>query len=470
MKNKIALQGGGYSLIVTAVVLAILVGINVFASTVPTTLTNLDISSSQLYSITSNTKVVVNNLDRDITIYWVVQSGEEDDILKNLLGKYESLSERIDVVKKNPDVFPTFTEAYTSEDVPNNSLIVECGDRYRYISNEEIYEYELDYYSYSYYAEAFDGEGAITSAIDYVVSENLPQLYLLEGHGEHDLPYTFAEQIEKENIETVALSLLSRESVPEEADCIMIYQPTSDISETERDTLADYLEGGGKLMVIAGPIEDGTLTNLNTLLANYGVTVSDGILVEDDYDHYYYGSPYLLLPDMQSHAITDSLISGKYNVILSICNGLTIADTTAATVGPLLSTSSDAFLKLAGYDLDTYEKEDGDLDGPFDVAVSITDVSGGGLVWFSSGDFLEDDLNNASSGANGDLAMNALASLIGETESMSIRSKSLSYNYLTISESTASTLKTLMIGVIPLMYFATGVFVLMIKRRSWNEK
>ena len=46
-----------------------------------------------------------------------------------------------------------------------------------------------------------------------------------------------------------------------------------------------------------------------------------------------------------------------------------------------------------------------------------------------------------SSGANGDMAMNALSSLVGESEAMAIRSKSLNYNYLTISASTSSLLK-----------------------------
>jgi len=127
--NQIAFRGGFYSLVISAVVLAILIVINAFASALPTALTKYDISSSKLYSITSNTKVVVNALEQDVTIYWVVQSGEEDDVIENLLGKYESLSDHIQVVKKNPDVFPTFASQYTDETVQNNSLIVECAKR-----------------------------------------------------------------------------------------------------------------------------------------------------------------------------------------------------------------------------------------------------------------------------------------------------------------------------------------------------
>ena len=124
---------------------------------------------------------------------------------------------------------------------------------------------------------------------------------------------------------------------------------------------------------------------------------------------------------------------------------------------------------MAGYDLTTYEKEDGDIDGPFALAVSIDCGSGGQMIWFSSAAFLDDMYNALSSGSNSDLAMNSLSSLIGETEAMAIRSKSLNYNYLSINDSTASLLKTLMIGVFPLVYLGAGVWVIMNRRRKQNE-
>lgn len=467
--NALALRGGGYSLAVTAVVLAILIVVNVFASVLPSTLTKFDISSSKLYSITSNTKAVVNNLQKDVTIYWIVQSDKEDDVIQNLLDKYDSLSSHIEVVKKNPDVFPTFTQQYTSETVKNNSLIVESGEKYRYISYDDIYLQESSLYSYTY-TTSFDGEGAITSAIDYVVSDDLPQIYQLQGHGERDLPSTFADQIEKENMEVSELSLLTVDEIPEDADAILIYAPQSDISEEEADMLSQYVEDGGKLLVLAGPVEDGELTNLNTILSQYRVSVQEGIVVEGDREHYGFGYPYVLLPDLNSHSITDSLIESRYYAILPLAQGMKVTgESDNATVTKLLTTSDASFSKVAGFGLNTYEKEDGDIDGPFTLAVSIEHNSGGQIIWFSSSDFLEEMYNAFSSGANCDLVMNALSSLIGESEAMAIRSKSLNYNYLTISDSTASTLKTLMIGVFPLTYLLVGVWVILVRRKHQNE-
>ena len=462
---SLALKGGSYSLAVTAVVLAILIVVNIFASTLPSSITKLDISSSKLYSITSNTKAVVNNLQQDVTIYWIVQADMEDSIIENLLSKYESLSDHIEVVKKNPEVFPTFTQSYTDEAVPNNSLIVESGERYRYISVNDIY---LSEDAYSYYATDFDGEGAITSAIDYVVTEDLPQLYVLQGHGEADLPATFADAIEKENIETVALSLLAVDETPEDADALLIYAPQSDITTEEADMLTDYADNGGKLLVMAGPVEGAELTNLHSVLNHYGVTVTEGIVVENDRNYYAFGYPYVLMPDMASHAITDPLIEDRYYPIFPIAQGLDVSGATAE-VTELLGTSSFSFSKVAGFELDTYEYEDGDIEGPFTLGVSIATENEGQIVWFSASDFLGDMYNAYSSGANVDLAMNAISALMGEREAIAIRSKSLNYNYLTINESTASTLKFLMIGVFPLMYLAMGIFVIISKRKVQNE-
>ncbi len=464
-KNRIALQGGAYSLVITAIVLAILVAVNILVSALPKNVTQHDISSTKLYSVTSNTKVVVNALDQDVTIYWIVQSDKEDDVIENLLDKYESLSKHIKVVKKNPDIYPAFAEQYTSETVQNNSLVVECGDRSRFIGYDDIYLMEANMNEYSY-DTSFDGEGAITSAIDYVVNEEQPKIYLLEGHGETEQPEIFREQMEKENMELETFSLLTADEIPEDADAILVYGPSSDISEEEKGILAEYVSDGGKLMVIAGPTEKGTLTNLYGILKGYGVETVDGIVVDTDRGHYAFRTPFVLLSDLKSSKITDPLIEERYFAIMPIAQGLLVKD--GEHVTELLTTSDIAYSKAAGYELDSYEKEEGDTDGPFALAVSAEAENGGQIIWFASSHFLDEMYNAYSSGANLDLAMNAMSSVIGENEAVAIRSKSLNYHYLTISDSTASFLKMIMIGVFPLVYLGIGICVT-IGRRKRNE-
>ncbi len=461
MKKNIAFKGGSYAIVLTCIVLALLVVVNLLAGALPANLTKLDISSSKLYSITSNTKAVVNALEQDVTIYWIVQSGKEDDVIDNLLAKYESLSDHIEVVKRNPDVYPAFARQYTDETVSNNSLVVVSGEKYRYVPYSDIYVSQGSAYSYSY-TTSFDGEGAITSAIDYVVSTQLPILYTLEGHGETALPDTFASQLEKENVETQSLSLLNVDEIPEDAAALMIHAPASDISGEEAKMLSEYVKSGGKLLILAGPVADGELTNLYGILSDYGVSAVQGIVSEGDRSHYAFQAPYVLLPDLGDSDITAPLAEKNYMAIVPIAAGLQISGDSAVS---LLNTTDSAYSKIAGYQQTTYEKEDGDIDGPFSLGVGIQDHSSGRIIFFTSSYLLDDMYNAYSSGANNDMVMNALSALMGDRQAMSIRSKSLNYNYLTISESAASTIKLVMIGLVPLCYLAMGVVTVLEKRR-----
>lgn len=459
--SKIALKGGSYTITISVIVLAILIAINVLFSKLPSTMTNYDISSSRLYSITSATKVVVNNLEKDVTIYWIVQADEEDSVIENLLNKYESLSSHINVVKKNPDTYPTFTSSYTSEDVANNSLIVECNDKYRYIGYSDIYLTDVDYSTYSY-TYSFDGEGALTSAISYVSSDDNPKVYYLKGHGESELPSEFSKQISKMNIETESLSLLNIDEVPKDCDALILYAPSSDISDEEATMLKNYLNNGGKLFVSAGPVQEGTLTNLYSILESYGVESVEGIVIESDRNYYTFSQPYMVLPTLQSSDITTPLIDESYYVIFPLAQGLNITGDASS----LLDSSANSFSKVAGYNLTTYEKEAEDIDGPFSLAVKANTSNDGELIWFASSYFLEDVYNSYSSGANLNLAINALSELIGQEDSISISSKSLNYNYLTISDSASAMLKTWMIGIIPAAFVLYGIATVIDRRRK----
>lgn len=457
---------GGYSVVLALIVLAILVAVNVLFSVLPSKFTQFDISAAQLYSLTSDTKVVATNLDKDVTIYWITQAGQESTVLDKLLDRYQDLSDLITVVKKDPDIYPTFAQQYTDETVVNNSLVVECGDKSRYISYDDIYQVDTaSYYTTGSVSQSFDGEGQITSAIDYVVSDELPKIYLLSGHGEVALSDTFSNELTRSNYETVEdFSLLNVDEIPEDCDALLINAPTSDISDEELTMLRDYVQGGGKLLVLSGPQKEASLTNLDTLLADYDVTVSDGIVVDTDREHYAFTAPYVLMPDIESSDITDPLTEESSHVIVPIAQGLTVGSNGSVTA--LLTTSDEAFSKAAGYAMTTYEKEDGDTDGPFTLAVSITDSTAEGkIVWVASDYLLDDTYNSYSSGANLDLVMNGLSWMIGKNDAVSIRAKSLNNSYLTISSSSATVLKVVMIGVIPVCFLLLGIDEVLRRRK-----
>lgn len=461
---------GSYTMAVTALVIAIAVVINVLVSALPVKLTQIDTTPTGLFSLSQETEELVKALDEDITVYWVVQTGYEDSAVKKLLDRYEALSDRIQVKTIDPDVYPTFVQKYVTGEVYNNSLIVERGDRYRYISNQDIYVYDYAaYYSTGTQRVDFAGEPELTSAIDYVVRQSMPKLYCLTGHGESQLPDGFRSAVEKQNYQLEDLSLLTQGGVPEDGDGLLVYAPRSDLAQKELELLQAYLQGGGKLYLITQPTPE-PLTNLLALMEDFGVTAVEGVVVEGDSNHYAWGTAYDVLPQLEDHPITSPLAEGGYSVRVPVSQGLQIAEDLpeGVTASPLLTTTDKAFSKVAGYELTTYEKEAGDIDGPFALSVAITQESTeGAVIWATSG-YLADSKTNAEvAGGNLDFFLNGLNWLCQEEESgLTIHAKSLDYEYLSFTGNTAALLTVLTILVIPGAYLGIGIVIRVRRKRT----
>ncbi len=461
---------GSYSFFLTVIVLAILITVNFALSFLPDSYVQEDLTANQLYSISSQSKVMLSSLEEDITIYWIVASGEEDEFIEKLLHNYEDYSSKVTVEKKDPDLDPEFTNSYTDETVYNNSVIVECGDKYRYISYEDMYESSSSYYSMYSTADQFAGESLITSAISYCTTDELPVIHVLEGHGEDTITEGFQSALDRDNMETESLSLLNGESVPDDVECILINSPSTDISETEKDMLIDFLDNGGRVLIISGTNEEDALPNLNAVAEYYGITVQEGVVIEENAEYYVFGNSVLLMPAMNSSDITDPLISDNYHMILPVSKALDISGASDdVEVTSLLESSEDSFIKEEGYDITTYEKEDGDTEGPLTLAALVTkdldDDRQSQLVWIASSEILNDVYNSYSSDANEDFVLNALEMMCDKDDSISVRSKSLTNEYLTISTNDSSMIKVVTIAVIPAVYLIAGIVVVVRRRR-----
>ena len=469
--NKKYLKNGSYSSIMIVVFVAIIIVINMIVGNLPSKYTQLDISSEKLYTIGDETKAMLKDLDKDVIIYQIAQRGSEDENISNLLQRYADESDHITVEQKDPVVNPKFISEYTSDNLSSNSLIIVCGDRNKVVNYNNIYESSLDYNTYSYKTTGFDGEGQITSAIAYVTSENLPVMYTLEGHGEQDLDSTVKEDIEKANMEIKSLNLLTEGSVPEDASCLLIDAPTTDISENEKTALIEYLENGGKAMIFSDYTGQ-EMPNFDAVLENYGVNRVDGLVFEGDSQHYAAQMPYYLVPTINSTDITSDLVSSGYYILMPYAQGIQksedVRDT--VTIESLLTTSDSAYSKT-DVNSGTLSKEDGDVDGPFDLGVSITETVDTDkethIIYYSTSNLLQSQVNQMVSGGNEKLVMASLSALVDTEDSttVSIPSKSLEVSYLTLTAYDASFWKICVIGLIPGAFLLVG-FMIWLKRRK----
>ena len=469
--SKKHIKNGSYTMVMSVIFIAVVIVINMIVSTIPSKYSEIDISSQKLYSIGDETKKMLKDLEKDVTIYQIAQSGSEDENISNLLKKYEDESKHIKVEQKDPVVNPKFVSQYTSDDLSANSLIVVCGDRNKVIDYNNIYETSIDYQTYSSQTTGFDGEGQITSAIGYVTSENLPVLYTVEGHGEKDMDSSIKEDIEKANMDIKSLNLLTEGNVPDDADCLFIDSPSTDFSSDEKDAIIEYLENGGKAMIFSDyTTED--MPNFDAILENYGVQRTEGVVFEGDNQHYAMQMPYYLVPTINSTDASSETASAGYYVLAPYAQGIKQLDDVRDTVKieSILTTSDQAYSKT-DLNSNTIEKEDGDVEGPFDLGVSITesldDDKETQIVYYSTSNLMDSQTNQMVSGGNEKLIMESLKWMTDteESASVSIPSKSLEVSYLTITDYDAAFWKICTIALIPGIFLVIG-FVVWIKRRK----
>lgn len=472
-RNKKVLKHGSYSIGIMAVIIAIVVVFNLVIQEVPSKYREIDLSSQKLYSIGDQTEKLLKDLDKDVELYYIVQDGAESSDIEKLLEKYEEGSEHIKVEKKDPAVYPTFTSQYTSDNVTNNSIIAVCGDKNKVIDYYSMYETSINYQTYSQEVTGFDGEGQITSAIHYVTSEDMPVLYTLEGHDEVSMSETMKDTIQKANIDIQSLNLLSSETVPEDAACLFLFSPVEDLTKEETQKILDYLENGGKALIVSD-YSDQDMPNFDSVLESYGVKRCDGIVLEGNTDHYISQNPYYLLPNIESNEITSELSSSSRYILMVLAQGIQEIDNPrdSLEIESILTTSDSAYSKTDLENMQTMEMEEGDVNGPFDLGVSIREDLGDEketqIVYYSSSALFDDSMNSTVSGANYELLSASLAWLCqGEEEAdvISIASKSLDTTALTIPAADVNFWSIFVTAVIPVCVLLTG-FIIWMKRRK----
>ena len=470
-------KAGGYSMILIVIAVAVAVVVNLVVGSIPSTMTKYDLSEKKLYTISDQTRAIAESLEQDVTLYLVAPTGEEDAVIWEVLQRYEGLSSHITAKQVDPVVFPYFTGEYTSERVESNSVIVDGGARSKVIPYDDIYVYTYSYDTYyqqgegsNYYSVDFDCEAQITSALDYVSSSDLPVVYFLAGHGEVQPEDELADAVSNANFPISYLNILSEDQIPADAGCIFIYGPTSDLADAELELLMEYMSNGGNILYVS-QYTDADMTNFNQLMEYYGMEAVDGLVVEGNSNYCLRGYYHYLLPELQAHQVTLPLMEGNYRVLMPVAQGLKPLDSyrSTLTVQSILNTSDSAFSKLAGYGMTTMEKEEGDLDGPFSVGMAATEAIDKNVeskvVWYPTSQFLLTESDESSSGANYSIFLSSLNWMCRQESDISILSKDLGSDYLSLTAMQSNVWSIIMTVVVPVAIVLWGLMVWLRRRK-----
>jgi|GEM_PF-902091 len=127
-------------------------------------------------------------------------------------------------------------------------------------------------------------EEKITNAIVNVLKDKQKKIYFVKGHGEGQTKGTeasgysaIAQELEINKFEIADLNLLEEAKVPDDAHLVVIPGPLYDFKVEEARFIEDYLKRGGALFVLLNAMTQ--VPNLNQILAKYGLTANNDLLV-----------------------------------------------------------------------------------------------------------------------------------------------------------------------------------------------
>lgn len=465
--NGRVFRNGLYSTAILAAAIVLAVLVNLLVGAIPSKYTELDLSEAKMYTLSDSSRKLVQGMDQDVTIYYLCETGSEDAILTKLLDHYAEESSHLRWEQKDPALYPTFAAQYGASDAAAGSLIVVSGDDSVVLDAADLYEYDYsDYYTTGSANVTFGGEKQITSAIYKLTAAEESHVYYTTNHGEQAPTSSLTEALEAQNLDLQPLDLLTS-TIPDDCSLLIINAPASDFASDglvdEISQLQAYLENGGKVLLTTSAFVD--TPNLDAVMAQFGLAREPGLVVEGDAGHALYGYPYSLFPDYGTTEESTALngVNKGSHVRLSVAQGITVTEIDGVAAEPLLNTSEDSYSKADLDENSSSEKDSGDVDGPFSLAVwARNDSTGAEVIWIGCPNMDNEQLYQSVPG-NLTFLQGCAASMVGQE--ILIDTKALEAEPITVAASSAMTLGMVFVFLLPAAVLIAGAAVVLLRRR-----
>ena len=384
-----------------------------------------DLRENRAFSLSEQSKIALDGLQEPIQLTVFVAGGQEAG-LQRTLHAYSEYSPLAQVRLVDPQAEPLLAESYEVKDY--GVLIVDAGDRIQRVETIE--------------------EPQITNAILAVSRGEPVAICFLAGHGERNwndkerggLSHA-AEVLRQTNYDPVPIVLASQPDVPGECRVVIVAGPENDLLPSERQALRRYLESGGRALILA---ESGdAVPEIAGLLDDYGLLLHDDVIIDTakNAQAMGLGLEVPLVDRYEAHPITESFrLMSLYPTSRSITVAESVPPELEVRVLATSTRSSWGETELGSGRAARWDEGE-ELAGPLPLVIAVAaavketpsarqlrlrrgepELTGDPImVVFGDIDFASNAYFNFQ--GNGDLFLNSVSWLSGQTELISIRPK-----------------------------------------------
>lgn len=463
------------TILIILILIGIFIVVNLYVRSL--NLAQIDITKDKLYSLTDTSKNAVKYINNDIHIYvWGI---DEISTTVDLLKQYNSENKKITYKVITRDKDKDFVEKYYLEDDSPLILII-ANEGSKNERTDYVYATDLQSYDASYNLVDVT-EQKVTNSILRVNSDEIPIVYFLSGTGfdNTDISSTkyFKQYVSNFGLyDTKDLSVTNAKEFDIPKDCSVLVLPSveSDINKTVATKIKKYITNGGNILILNNSFlkNKGKLTNYQSILDLYGITMPKNYIIEDS-DHMISStSSYMLGTLSLTHQITRNI---KKEPVLYFPGTIEFdtkkIESLKVTYSPFLQSSSNANAK-------DFETGNLDKNGNYIIGATVTKnvadgVNSNAVVFSTQTSF--SDLSATDLGYNNyplfffteEVIMNSVAYLAdkGEYYSISKLDNSIVTTNIVTTDNQDYIIRTV-ISMVPIFIACIGVIVCINRNRK----
>jgi len=260
------LKYGTNTFVISLAFLVILVAVNVIVyRNVSRWDARWDLTKNQRYSLSDQTRKILQALREDITITYFQRAASMPPAQERM-KEFQAATPRLKVDFVDPIANPARAQALDVRG-PWPMLVVERGDKRERISN--------------------DSEQDVTNALIKVTREGKKTVCFLEGEGERDIDdgserglSGFKGALERSQYDTKKVHLMREGAVPSECTVLAVAGPEKDLLAPVVESIRSYVQGGGKALVMVEPELKESYPNLVGLLKQWNLEAGKDVVVD----------------------------------------------------------------------------------------------------------------------------------------------------------------------------------------------
>ena len=410
-----------------------------------------DLTESKRFSLSPQTIQVLGSLKTEVSAVGFFRSDQPGKrVAEDLFKQYARYSNgRLTWKSVDPDREPALARRYGIESY--GTIVLETKSK-----SEKALDPE---------------EEKLTNALVKVTREGKRVVYVVQGHGEHELTNSeragFSEAkaaLERTNYEVKPLVLVREGKVPADAAVVIVPGPRNDLLQPELDALDAYIDKrDGKVLVMVNPFQGEALRKH---LQKYGFALGNDLVVEANPIGRLLGfEPYVLVVQQyERHPITRDLGGVMTIFPMTRSIGPVTPQPKGMSFDPLARSSPQSWGETNRAELDrgVAKPDPGDPKGPLTVAAVATRDKARLVVYGTSTLASNQGLNLQG---NRDFFLNTVSWLAEEEDQISIRPKDARQTPVFMNPNQAQVVFLLPVVVLPGVALLGGI-VAVVRRRA----